>query len=833
MKKKLTKQMLLGVLAAAIMGISANNAEAQTFTNTGAGTYKADCGAIIRLKAAGTAAEIKSTGTVPIGTATSAIPGVVEYTRSDASAQTVKPYYYNQLVLSGSNAKTVPDGIFVMGTQCSSYLAGYSKLADYPYYVAVGSGTVTYSDGGTFNYAGVTTQNIFPDSYQTISVAGAGDAVIPALSSVVGSEVGPVTAENITSATDAPIVINGTLNLTTGVSDINGTLNLADAGILTTGAGNVTIDGAVTSQGDITTGGGTVAFSSDIALSGNATLTTGSGNVTIANDGTTTHGTLALTNTAAVTTGTGNVTVQGPTTTADNTTITVAAAGGLTFTNTLGLAGDLFVADGTEAAPLGTLTIATTGAATIATTGNLDLGSYSNMIIAGTIANEGVGTNLIFDCTSTANYTAGVQTIMPTIATNPYGNLTLSGVGLKQSGNVPTYPSGEQSNISVCKNFSLAGGNLDMYKGGTNPGSLVMKDATLNPTYAAQFEVVGRMQRNWTTGNTAYTFNNTKTTVVLTGGTAAGGTATDYFAMDVRPGVNPRQFNAETDVNRKIVMDYTSGFIGWSANVQVGYLPNTEKPSFTGTGAGLSIADLKYFEADDGGIEKLGGTGYGTPNTTDPMSHMSMAGILPGTAPVDNIIEREFTSGHDLVLRANNTMYNIANGRWTNPNSWDEGRVPTAADNVELRYSVYVGIDGGFIGTTGGASDDTPTENTKSEYNHYGNTDVAAAKRIIIANKLAAAGSPNPALIIGNEDNPDGYIFRTAVGGVIDNQNATTASLPWPIAPGTLKSTVNIGDIQGIWVTPFVIGTKVPGIGAAAITNVGTVNNQGVIEVGE
>lgn len=208
MKKKLTKRMLLGVLATAMFGISANDAEAQSFTNTGGGTYNATCGAVIKLKSATTAAPaVQATivgGTDRMGDPTApipkAIPGIVEW--SSASAQTVQPYYYERLVLSGAGAKNVLTGVVVSGAQCATNLyagnVNYDQLPNYPYIVAGGTGTVTYN--GTFNYASAEIQNIFPQTtYITLNVSGDENAVVRA------GDI--VTAENITSDADAPILV--------------------------------------------------------------------------------------------------------------------------------------------------------------------------------------------------------------------------------------------------------------------------------------------------------------------------------------------------------------------------------------------------------------------------------------------------------------------------------------------------------------------------------------------------------------------------------------------------------------------------------------------------
>ena len=818
MKKKLTKRMLLGVLAAAMFGVSANDAEAQTLTNTGAGTYNATCGAVIRLKAAGTNAAI--TGDVPIGTsAASAIPGVVEYTSAAGNGQTVKPYYYNQLILSGDNAKTVPTGIFVLGTQCPTFLTGYDQLNIYPYYIA-GTGTVSYEDGGTFNYAGTSDQNIFPDQYQTIAVAGTGNAVVPAGLTVE--------AENITSVIGAPILVDGTLTLTTGVSNIAGNITVTNDGTLTTGAGNVTIDGDLASTGGtITTGGGTVGLTGDVDLSGDGVFTTGAGAVTF-----TAAGTLDLTGTAAINTGAGDVTANGPVTTADGTTITVGGLGDLTFGGTLDLAGNLVVPDGSSGT--GPRIVNTDGPTTIATTGTITLGATSIFNISNTITNNGTGTNLAFDCGSFVNYDGGVQTIMPTVSTNPYGNLSLSGVGAK-TGGTASYG----SDISICKNFSLAGGNLDMYKGGVSSGTLIMTDATVDPTYTALVEVVGAMQRTTSTDAETYTFNNSATTITL----AAAATNPTSMTLNVRPGETTAINNYQTgkDVRRKVNLSYAPNTNAFDMTAQVGYRFE-EGPLAGGLwDATYSQTSVRQYEAIPANREKIG-TGAtptrGTAAAGTSFGFVSLASIgSTSSAAFPNGIG-DFASGNDLVLSAGpTTFYSIADGRWTNPNTWDEGSLPTAIDNVEIRTTVFAGIDGPFLRAAGGA-DNTANLNTRSEADAYPGG-VAQANMITVADKLAGVGTPNPAFILGNEDNGPTFVFKTAQasGNTLVNNNLATSGVPFTATGIAAKATfVNIDNpgFSGIWVTPWNTGTAsgTPALQTNQIENAGTLNNQGIIEIG-
>jgi hypothetical protein len=538
----------------------------------------------------------------------------------------------------------------------------------------------------------------------------------------------------------------------------------------------------------------------------------GPGTFTVADDlPTTVNGTLTLPtgNTLAVLGDlyTGDASdLAGATTVNNGGTINVGT-GDLTFS------GNVTVTDGTLNGGTGDIIINTNSTlALAASTGSVNLGPAEVMTITGAITNAGDGTNLDFDCASIINYN-GVQApqiVLPTIASNPYGILNLS-AGEKRGG------SGNGNNIEVCANFTLAGGNLDM---NTNTGYLHMQSIAGTVTYGAGTgteEVVGGFRRT-TTGAVAatdYTFNNYKTTINFSNLPDAG----TYYQLNVRPGVNPNQYVAATDVNRKITASYDVSAMEYT--LKVGYL-NSENPTYPTVPDGLGESDLKFFEANAANTasEKIAGIGY-TRNTVDNLHSLSLGGLLDGSAAVEGTIEKILASTNDLVLRANNTMYSIVDGRWSNPNVWDEGRIPVATDNVEVRTMVYVGIDGAFAGTSGGA-DNTPTLNTRAEFDDYGTN--AAANKITIGNYA------NATLILGNEDNGATYVHKTAFNGtafINNNTNLAVAPTLFSIAKGTVAPT----DVNGLWLTTF--GTNIPVLGTKQLENKGAISNQGIIEIGD
>ncbi len=433
----------------------------------------------------------------------------------------------------------------------------------------------------------------------------------------------------------------------------------------------------------------------------------------------------------------------------------------------------------------------------------VDLDATEEMFITGAFTNAGDGTNLSFDCASTVTYngTTANQLILPTITSNPYGILTLT--SSSKRGGTATYG----NNVEICGNFSLSGGNLDMV---TNGGYVNMLDQTSTATYAGLNEVVGAFRRQYTTTATGpYTYNNSGTLLTFTEAPDAAG----YYQLFVEGSNNPRQFDNSTDVNRTITPTYAS-LGNFTHTIQAAYLA-TELPGTWATD--LGEANLKFFESDNSAIEKVAGTSYTRTPAGAGFGLLSLGDISNGTGAVDGNVEKLFTSGNDLVLRASNTMISIANGRWTNPGTWDEGRVPNDADNVDIRTLVYVGIDGPFAGTDA-------TGNTTSETSIYSTN--AAARTILISQYEDAS------LVIGNEDNAADYVHKTLFNGTSFVNNNTLAATN--ILATTDKTTVAplTQNVNGLFLLGLSSNTGIPSLGTAVLQNSGAIQNAGVIEIG-
>jgi len=373
------------------------------------------------------------------------------------------------------------------------------------------------------------------------------------------------------------------------------------------------------------------------------------------------------------------------------------------------------------------------------------------------------------------------------------------------------------SDINLCGNFNITGGNLAM-KHDAIDGTFRMHDPATTATYAANEEVIGKFERITDGSARSYTFNNTNTIISL-GADADNPTS---MRLNVLPSTNPNDYDATTDVNRKINLTYAGNAGDFEMTVRAAYR-NDEGPN--AWAAPYTQASLRFYEADASDREKVGtGEVYDRVDAGVNLGYLELAGIgNTATGAVPNGIGL-FASGNDLLLAAGpTTFYSVQDGRWTNPNTWDEGTIPTQIDNVEIRTMVYAGIAGPFAGTLAAG-------NTTPEHTHYSGND-PAANTITIANLNGAA------FLLGNEDNPAGYVFRTAqtTGNTFINSNAN-AMLPAFGSGIAAKATHVVANpgFNGVWITPYAALNSSVILGTNQVQNtVGTFNNEGIIEVGQ
>ena len=278
-------------------------------------------------------------------------------------------------------------------------------------------------------------------------------------------------------------------------------------------------------------------------------------------------------------------------------------------------------------------------------------------------------TNATFAGTSLVNY-EGIQDpqiMQATAVTNPYGNVRTAN-SLK----------GANGDVHVANDLAVNDTNVVMipYR-----MSLLLGDAT----YTNNAEVIGAFHRNLDGAalNQIYAYNNEETHVAWT-------ILPEEFQMDVRPGVDPNDYDPTTDIHRKITVTHTGDY---EATIRAGYKVEDIPPTWAPTTAERL---LKMYNA------------YGPPNeraikltpTTPPtyarrpiaqssgIAYVQLAGIR-NTGP-DNL---RLDNGNDLLLRGSRDILRaVASGRWSNPFTWDEAREPEPEDRVIIDgFTVHTG----------------------------------------------------------------------------------------------------------------------------------------------
>ncbi len=805
----------ISVLLAITLVMPMNLLSQKFIMNTSEATYNATCGGVIKMKSKDASIEVNNGNNFGQDNA-NAIMGVVDWNAGDAT-QTVQGFYYERLVISGNAAKTVEDGVFIVGISCPTPLDQYANLANYPFYISNNNEDVTFQ--GTFTYASDSEQSIYPvsdngDTYNNLELTGTGTKTIEA------GDIIPVSgliALDVSSELD----VEGTINAGASNSTLDGTVNISGDGIFNAGDGDIEFTGELTVDGttaSLNGGVGNITYSNSVIVANSGSINGADGDMTF-------DATIGLNDNGQITGGSGLISFN------DVVTVNGAGAGFTVGDGNMDFNDNINLTQGSITAPdnaIGVFTVNTNSTLNLSSNNSvLDFGAATNLVITGVINNSGDGTNLAFDCSSTVTYNGvATQEVMPTILNNSYGNLVLN------NGNKLGGTESYGSNFYLCGDFAydagVGGGIFDIYKNNVNPGTIFMTNAENDMLYTGDEEVKGTITRTTDAVARTYTYHNKNTQISLDDD---ANNPTD-MTLFVNQGVNSNpNYNASSDVNRTITLSYnaTNDF---ELAMKLAYL-ESEGPDAGNWTAPYEQNKLRLYEADNDETEKIG-TGsepVRTPASGSNLGAVELAGLGRATAnELPNGIGL-FASGNDVLLRSGpTTFYSIAAGRWTNPNTWDEGIQPTENDNVEVRHLVYVGIDGPFAGTDGGA-DNVAVNNTLSEFAHYGSD--AAAYEIVIAE---GTGDPNvkPALILGNEDNGNNYIFKTAKNDPNENSftNNNTSSPTLPIASN--KAAFTQAGVNGLWITSIGInGASIPYLQSFRIENNGSVFNEGIIEVGE
>jgi hypothetical protein len=485
-----------------------------------------------------------------------------------------------------------------------------------------------------------------------------------------------------------------------------------------------------------------------------------------------------------------NVTANGPITINDPTPGTTLAE--LRTTGTATYADNVTVTAGLFNVAGGTATVQSTSTLSLAnsTDAKLQLDAGATLDIAGVLQNNlPARTNWTFDLTSTIRFTstADGQTIPYTVETNPYGNVHTSG------GTKSTESGGD---VVMAGNLTVESDNITVAS--TRVWNMTSTLPTVTVTYSgagANSEIVGKMQRK-ISGAGPYIFNNAQTQVTFTDGTPP-----TTMTLAVLPQTNPNNYDNTKDVQRKVTVSW-DGSNNWKATFRVGY-KESDIPSGTWNPS-VSQSNLRFYESPTAGTPEKVSTGNAytrSPAAGANLGYIQLAGIQGTAAAVPNGF-RYITSGNDLLLRGGpSVFYAIRSGRWSNPNTWDEGVEPSPSDEVVIDgFTVHAGY--------------------VRETDNYTGAEEYPER---LAAKITIGDRDNSALLFGSpiNDRPKTFSLNMAAAGELINNRFGTATIT-DGEPDTSNSPIDAGLVVYNGIT----------LQAKSLRNNGTLFNFGEIEVG-
>lgn len=551
---------------------------------------------------------------------------------NSGSAQTMQDRYYTDLETDGVGEKTIPDGVFVYRV--------YTNGGGNRYY----SGTFTY-DGDDVSGQTIASENgadAGTNRYSTLSLTASDGTTVhtKTVATVAGAGGEVYVDEDIFSDAYSNLAAND------------------DMYVGQNGGAVGTMNGTVTITPE--TGGIFEMEQADVTFNAQVDVVVGS----------------------FIMAGDGNANFNALTNVADAATFAMQD----NITGQANVDGTLNLETGAGGGGLVSLGIATTMNINPGGSG----GSYVN--------NQQDRLNTTYDPTSTVNF-AEAQVVPTTVATNPYGNLGFTGTA--GSDHTATSNTGTNNDIFAVGTINISDANLNMF-GSTDgavtlPGNYTPGNLTYTNGTTELAEIVGSLRYEGSLATSpfdqalvdaqVYTMNNAATQTTFT---SAAGTLPNYWEFDLLPGsygTTPADYIVATDVNRKITVNYQAAVTGWDATIQAWYL-DTELPA-------ASESIFKFFEANDpDGLEaeKIGGTG--APWVRDiPNNTLSLAGISGTAAAIDEVVDGEIFASNDLLIRANDVIYAVDDGRWSNPATWDEFREPTSDDNAVISgFTVHAGF---------------------------------------------------------------------------------------------------------------------------------------------
>jgi len=546
--------------------------------------------------------------------------------------------------------------------------------------------------------------------------------------------------------------------------------------MMSTNTGGVTVRGTLIGDGDFTQVNSAGEFFID-GTDGNASASFGAGVVTLDDNVQLNNNT----NEARFIVGSGGTTI------ATNGVVTVNSG---TFTVE---AGNLSIATGSS----NSLSLADDANAAIS------VGASNSFTVnqGGFVNARSIGsrTNMYFDDASTVVYSDGGKAVI-TDLTNQYGNLTFDGSGT-------TTAETDANQIYMSGNLTVNDANVEMNYGSAGlSNTLTMTDEDATATYGTGFEVVGLMKRSIASTSKTLTMNNAATTVDFS---AVSGLS--EVAFDVRPrgGTDKAitgfsDYDVARDIDRSIKLHYTTTG-DFDANVAYGYT-NGANGTYDESGTFTNSFKEKLRFREDNGDNTSGKVATSNAITrnisSSPFETVYLTGIKrSGDNSATSGALATVENGGLLFLRGGPTIFiSVANGRWSNPATWDEGEQPSETDLAAIRHNVHIGYTktAGAGGDNFSGSEDVGVTNTASDglisgiiidddFNGLTKTDAAT---LYVGSNVKVITDTDVASIYPQYD------------GSIESNSAQTAALS---APTFSTSAAHAVDAGGAYNSAFVV----------------------------
>jgi hypothetical protein len=287
--------------------------------------------------------------------------------------------------------------------------------------------------------------------------------------------------------------------------------------------------------------------------------------------------------------------------------------------------------------------------------------------------------------------------------------------------------------------------------------------------------------------------------------TFTAGTLPTTMTLAVFPQTSPNNYDNTKDVQRKVTVSW-SGSNNWTATFRVGY-KESDIPYGTWASS-VSQSNLRFYESPTAGTPEKVSTGYPYNRSAavgPNLGYIELVGIQGTGTAVPNGFGY-ITSGNDLLLRGGpSVFYAIRSGRWSNPNTWDEGAEPSPSDEVVIDgYTVHAG----YVRT-------------------IDNYAVDEAYPTQLAAKITIGSSLNSALLFGSTTGAKTFSLNMAAAGELINNRVGTAT----ITSGDPNDYSGSNPIDAGLVVLTTSGNEIT-LQAKSLQNNGTLFNFGEIEVG-